>query len=249
MPGVRQGVCRYSSAQASSSAPPVIPASTNGDEPRAGRRVQRDLGCGGERVVVRLGGGGRLGADHADPAGPGGRDGAPGGGQDHLDDRHRVALAGVAEHRRAAGVAGDDQRLDALGDEMVQALQRELADAGDRLLAVRGAGGVAEIDDVLVRQLVDDRSGDRQPAEPGVEDPDRRLGVDGLTAGKRTFSRSGSQPVGERQDASARRSRASARLARRGRTPSATVATSSRCAGRFAPASIRAPCRVVCGKA
>ena len=46
---------------------------------------------------------------------------------------------------------------------------------GDRLLAVRGAGGVAEIDDVLVRQLVDHRPGDGQPAEAGVEDADRRL--------------------------------------------------------------------------
>ena len=49
---------------------------------------------------------------------------------------------------------------------MIKAFQRELADAGDRLLAVRGARGVAEIDDVLVWQLVDDGSGDRQSAEP-----------------------------------------------------------------------------------
>ena len=33
--------------------------------------------------------------------------------------------------------------------------------------------GVADVDDVLVGQLVDDRAGDGQSADAGIEDPDR----------------------------------------------------------------------------
>jgi hypothetical protein len=56
---------------------------------------------------------------------------------------------------------------------MVEALQGELADVGDRLLSVRRSGRVPQVDDVFVRQLVDDRESYRQPAEPRVEDADR----------------------------------------------------------------------------
>ena len=135
--------------------------------------VSVDLRRGGERVVVgqRLGGG--AGADHADPAVAGGGDRTPGGGEDHLDDGYVVPLAGVAEHRGAGGVAGDDQRLDALVDQVVEALEGVLADLADRLGAVGLAGGVAEVDDRLVGQLVDHRPGHGEPAEPRVEDADR----------------------------------------------------------------------------
>jgi hypothetical protein len=144
-------------------------------EPRTGLRAQLDVRCGRERVLVghRVRGG--PGADHADPAGPAGGDRAPGRGIDHLDDGDVVALPGVPQHRRAGGVAGDDQGLDPLGVEVVETLQGVLAHLADRLGAVRLAGGVPEIAHRLVRQLVDDRPGDRQPAEPGVEDPDRRV--------------------------------------------------------------------------
>ena len=156
----------------------MIPASTKATKRGQAAVCSVTCGCGGERVVVRLGGGGGLGADHPDPAGSGGRHRAPGRRQDHFDHRDRVPFPGVTEHRRAAGVAGDDQRLDALSDEMIKAFQRVFADVGDRLLAVGGTRGVAEIDDVLVRQLVDHGSGDGQPAETGVEDADGRLRVD-----------------------------------------------------------------------
>ena len=154
------------------------------DEPGAGAGRERDLRGGGERVVVgeRLGGGPR--ADHADPAVAGGRDRASGRGEDHLDDGHVVPLACVAEHRRAGGVAGDDERLDALVDEVVEALEGVLAHLADRLGAVGLAGGVTEVDDRLVGQLVDHRSGHGQPTEPRVEDADRRVG--GRSGHKRT---------------------------------------------------------------
>ena len=115
------------------------------DEPGAGAGRQGDLGGGGERVVVgeRLGGG--LGADHADPAVAGGRDRTPGRREDHLDDGHVVPLACVAEHRRAGGVAGDHQGLDALVDQVVEALEGVLTHLADRLGAVGLASGVTEI--------------------------------------------------------------------------------------------------------
>ena len=147
------------------------------DEPRARLRGQLDVRRRGERVLVGHRLGGRPGADHADPAGAAGRDRAAGGRVDHLDHRDVVPLAGVAEHRRARGVAGDDQRLDALGVEVVEALEGVLADLADRLGAVGLARGVAEVVHRLVRQLVDDRPGHGEAAEPGVEDPDG--GVDG----------------------------------------------------------------------
>ena len=153
-----------------------------GDEAGTRGGVQRHLrGCG-EGVVVGLRGGGGLGADHADPAGPGGGDGTAGRGEDHLDHRHRVALPGVAEHGGAGRVAGDDQCLDALVEQVVETLERVLTDLRDGLLAVRGPGGVPEVHDVLVRQLVDHGPRHRQTAEPGVEDPDRRLALHGRSA-------------------------------------------------------------------
>ena len=176
MSAARSG-SRYVRAQASSSGPPVIPASTKPTNRGQATVCSVDLRRGGERVVVRLGGGGRLGADHSDPAGPGSRHRPPGRRQDHFDHRHGVPLPGVAEHRGAGGVAGDDQHLDALVDQMVEALQGVLADAGDRLVAVRRPGRVPQIHDVLVRQLVDHRPGHGESAESGVEDADRRLGV------------------------------------------------------------------------
>ena len=40
---------------------------------------------------------------------------------------------------------------------------------------VRVAAGVADVDEVLVRQQVDDGTGHGEPAEPAVEHPDRPI--------------------------------------------------------------------------
>jgi hypothetical protein len=48
---------------------------------------------------------------------------------------------------------------------VVEALQRILADLGDRLRTVRLAGGIAQVEHRFVRQLVEHRPGDREPAE------------------------------------------------------------------------------------
>ena len=57
-------------------------------------------------------------------------------------------------------------------DESVQALQGVLAHLGDSLLPIGGSRGVAQVDDVLVGDEVDDCPGHRQATESGVEDAD-----------------------------------------------------------------------------
>ena len=52
------------------------------------------------------------------------------------------------------------------------------ADLGDRQRAVRAVGGVADVDDVLVGQQVDDGARDGQAADAGVEDADGSLGIE-----------------------------------------------------------------------
>ena len=64
-------------------------------------------------------------------------------------------------------------------DEVVEALEGVLADLADRLRAVRLARGVAEVEDRLVRQLVEHGPGHGQPAEAGVEDADRSVSSHG----------------------------------------------------------------------
>ncbi len=145
------------------------------DEAGAGLRGQGDVRRGREGVLVgeRLGRG--AGADDPDATAVGGGHGAAGRGQDHLDHGYVVPLPGVTQHRGAGGVAGDDQGLDALVDEVVEALEGVLADLADRLGPVGLTCGVAEVDHRLVRQLVHDGPGDGQTAEARVEDPDRRV--------------------------------------------------------------------------
>ena len=122
------------------------------DERRARLSAEPDVRGGSERVVVRHRRLRRLGADNPDSTGSSRRDGPPGGGKDDLDDRDVIALACVAQHRRARRVAGDHEGLDPLGDEMVEAVERVLAHLGDGLRPVRLASGVAEVEQRLVRQ-------------------------------------------------------------------------------------------------
>jgi hypothetical protein len=84
---------------------------------------------------------------------------------DHFHDRHRVALAGVSEHRRARRVAGDHQRLHALVDEVVEALEGVLAHLSDRLRSVGLPCGVTEVEHRFVRQLVQHGPRHGEPSE------------------------------------------------------------------------------------
>src|SRR5690606_1198422 len=133
------------------------------------------VGRGGEGVVVRHRLDGGPGGDHAHPAVAGGAHRPPGGGLDHLDDGDVVTLACVAQHGGAGAVAGDHEHLDVVLDEVVHHLERVGAHLRDGFGTVRLTGGVSHVDDRLVRQLVDDRPGDRQAADPAVEDPNTRV--------------------------------------------------------------------------
>ena len=175
------------------------------------------------------------GADDADAAVAGGGDRAAHRGQDHLDDGHVVALAGIAQARRRRRVAGDHQRLDAAVDQVVADGQRVRADLGNGERTVGAVGGVADVDDVLVGQLVDDRARDRQSADAGVEDPDGRRVRElmrqvrvrraGLASLARLAFRTG-------QQIRRRRRRRSHRTDGPATTPAAVVSPAARRAGR-----------------
>ncbi|OLT14642.1 hypothetical protein BJF78_18220 [Pseudonocardia sp. CNS-139] len=155
------------------------PAFDEVDEPRAGHRRHLDVAGCGERVLVRAGGDRGAGADHADPAGPGGRDGPAHGRAQHLDDRHGVALADVGQARRCRRVTGDDQRLHPALHQRVADGERVAAHVRDAQRPVRPVCGVADVDDPLGRELVDHRPRHREPADARVEDAYRSVEVGG----------------------------------------------------------------------
>ena len=105
--------------------------------------------------------------------------------------RHRGARAGLddVEHRDAGGqpvhhvrrhrrhgVARDDQHLDVALQQEFGDLRGEVLDRGDRLHPVGHARGVAEVDDVLERQALHERAHHGEPADAGIEHPDRARG-------------------------------------------------------------------------
>ena len=145
------------------------------DKPRARCAHQIEVGCGGERVGVgpRLVGADRR--DHAHLAVAGRGHGPPHGRADDLDDGHGIPFPGIVEYGSARGVARDDEDLHTVIDKPVETLQSEGAGLGDRARAVGRPGGVAEVGDGFVGELVEDRPGDGEPAVPGVENPDRRI--------------------------------------------------------------------------
>ena len=99
------------------------------------------------------------------------------GGQDHFDDGHVVAFPRIAQEGRGRGVAGDHECFDPTVHQIVTDGQRVCAHLGHGQWPVGSVGGIADVDDLFVGQLVDDRSGYRQPADTGVENSDRRENV------------------------------------------------------------------------
>ncbi|PJN95908.1 hypothetical protein CNY89_05715, partial [Amaricoccus sp. HAR-UPW-R2A-40] len=103
-----------------------------------------------------------------------------------LDHRHEDAedavmrgiepldLQVVQRHGRG-GVAGEDDQPAAFGEQPLDALDGEVVDLARVAPAVGRVGVVAEIDEILPRQLRAHRRQHRQPAEAAVEDPDHRL--------------------------------------------------------------------------
>ena len=102
----------------------------------------------------------------SDAAVAGGGDSPADRGLDHLDDRHAVALASVAQHRAAGGVAGDDQQLHALADQLVHDVEGEGTDLGDRSRPVGAVRGVADVEHRFVRQLVQTARATVSPPTP-----------------------------------------------------------------------------------
>ena len=125
-----------------------------------------------EEVLVGTGVDGSLGSYHADFPVAGGGHGAPDGGKDDFNHGDVVTLAGISEEGCGGGVAGDDEHFAAAGDKFVGDAGGVFAHAADGLGAVGAVGGVADVDDGFVRQLVDNGPGDGEPADAGVEDAD-----------------------------------------------------------------------------
>ena len=147
------------------------------DESRARLLAHGQTGNGGERAQVRLGLDGRLRTDHADVMVARGDDALARRRRDDLNDGDAsvdpIALARVRERGGRGRVAGNDQGLDSARGQLVEGGQGQRAHLRDRTRTVGRVLGVAQVDDLFVGQLIDDRTGYRQPTQARVEDSDR----------------------------------------------------------------------------
>ena len=84
-----------------------------------------------------------------------------------------VALSSIVQNGCGGGVAGDDEQLDPAVHELVHDAQGQGADLGDVAGTVGTVGGVPDVEHLLMRQLVEDRTGDGEATDPRVEHPDR----------------------------------------------------------------------------
>jgi fermentation-respiration switch protein FrsA (DUF1100 family) len=143
-------------------------------ESRAGHGHEGDARV--ERVHqlgVAAGGHGRLGREQPDPAVARRLYGRMGLGRDHADHRKRHLLLQLPERGRGGGVAGDEDQLDILGFEECRDLARKAANLRQRTRAVRQAGVIAEVEEVLVRHRHEALVEDGKTAHTRVEDADR----------------------------------------------------------------------------
>src|SRR5918993_336179 len=158
MPATHNG-SRYVRAQARSSGPPVIPASTK--PTKRGQATVCSFTCGAAAKASSYAWELAVASVQITPTRP-----------------DRVA----ATARRAAGkitsTTGTVYRSRASRSTAALAeFQGILANASDRLFTVRRAGCIPQVDDVFIRQLIDDRAGHGESTESRVEDADRRFGV------------------------------------------------------------------------
>ena len=117
---------------------------------------------------------GAEGADHADPPVAGGGHHGPHARVDDADDGHVALEAEQLEGGRGGGVAGHDHHLHVVPlDQPRRDLGGVAPHLVERLGPVRVAAGVAEVDEVLLGQQVDEGPGHGEAPEPAVEHPDR----------------------------------------------------------------------------
>ena len=79
----------------------------------------------------------------------------------------------AGQRRRRRRVAGDDEQLRVAREQRLGDLEREALELLGRAVAVREARRVAEVEEVLVRELDEQLVQHREPADAGVEDRDR----------------------------------------------------------------------------
>ena len=121
---------------------------------------QGDLGRHHEHAPVRQRAGGRLER-----------------GLDSDDGDVRIGGAQRGGGDGGCRVAGDDDGLGAVGQQVLDDAARELEHLLLGLLAVRGVGGVAEEAEVLVRKLGDERAQHADAAHARVEDPHKTVAL------------------------------------------------------------------------
>ena len=130
----------------------------------------------GEGVLVGVAADGAAGGDDADALAGGFGEGGCHAGFDDADEGDVVILLQSGEGVGGGGVAGDDDGFDAFGDEEADVFVGELSNRLGALRSVGDPGGVAEVDDGLVRQKALDGFDDGEAADAGVKDAER-LGV------------------------------------------------------------------------
>jgi len=128
------------------------------NEPRAGRRSERDLGTSGvDGRIVGTRGDSADRADDTDFAVVCHARERPGAGFDHADDRHRQRVDERAECSRGGGVARDDNGLHAVvAHEAVGDFDCVVAHLAGGLVAIRIPTGVADVDERLIGHQVDE---------------------------------------------------------------------------------------------
>ena len=97
-------------------------------------------------------------------------------GADHIHHRHIARqLAYPLPGDRGDGVTGNHQRLHLVLQQKLDNLGGKGFNGRARLHAVRYAGGIAEINDVLHRQTLHQRAYHGKAADTGIEYADRAL--------------------------------------------------------------------------
>ena len=97
----------------------------------------------------------------------------------HADDRNVIVLPQFLHGARRGCVAGDDDRLGTLFDEILDNAEREVAHLLGSLRAVWGVRRVAEIEDSLMRQIRSNLPDHGDAAESGIEHAYRCAGGHG----------------------------------------------------------------------